>query len=121
MGATEEQLKLVALAEMDHVSYILIMFSMAFLAFLFINILVSIYEKAKNTTNVTNNLAYSDVPGGAIGESRDNESPRDVEQFELEGLTSDEEDRGFIQKQQNETRMNNYEGMASHGTLGKMK
>jgi hypothetical protein len=40
MGATEEQMMLVASSSMDHISYILITYSLASLMFLFVNILI---------------------------------------------------------------------------------
>ncbi len=39
MGATEEQMNLVAGSAMDHVSYILITYSLASIMFLFVNML----------------------------------------------------------------------------------
>lgn len=43
MGATEEQLALLAAAHVTHVSYILILYSISFLLFLFTNILLHLY------------------------------------------------------------------------------
>jgi hypothetical protein len=43
MGATEEQMKLLSDAHVTHVSYILILYSFAFLLYLFVNILLHIY------------------------------------------------------------------------------
>jgi hypothetical protein len=43
MGATEEQMKLLSDAHVTHVSYILILYSFAFLLYLFVNVLLHIY------------------------------------------------------------------------------
>ena len=43
MGATEEQMKLLSDANVTHVSYILILYSIAFLLYLFVNILLYVY------------------------------------------------------------------------------
>lgn len=46
MGATEEQMKYLSDAGVTHVSYILILYSIAFLLYLFVNILLYIYAQA---------------------------------------------------------------------------
>ncbi|KEF61082.1 uncharacterized protein A1O9_02647 [Exophiala aquamarina CBS 119918] len=43
MGATEEQMRLLSEADVTHVSYILILYSIAFLLYLFVNILLYVY------------------------------------------------------------------------------
>lgn len=43
MGATEEQMRLLSDADVTHVSYILILYSIAFLLYLFVNILLYVY------------------------------------------------------------------------------
>lgn len=43
MGATEEQMTLLSAAQITHVSYILILYSIAFLLYLFVNILLHIF------------------------------------------------------------------------------
>ncbi|KAL9618314.1 MAG: hypothetical protein Q9160_006964 [Pyrenula sp. 1 TL-2023] len=43
MGATEEQIQLLSDAHVTHVSYILILYSVSFLLFLFVNILLHLY------------------------------------------------------------------------------
>ena len=92
MGATEEQMLLVEGSAMDHVSYILILFSMAFLVFLFSNMLIHLYDRLVNPPSDNKNLANGyHVAGRPVEEGR----VRDAEEFELEGLTSDdEEDEG---------------------------
>ena len=43
MGATEEQMRLLSDADVTHVAYILILYSIAFLLYLFVNILLNVY------------------------------------------------------------------------------
>lgn len=43
MGATEEQMKFLSDAGVSHVSYILILYSISFLLFLFVNMLLHLY------------------------------------------------------------------------------
>lgn len=43
MGATEEQMRLLSDAHVTHVSYILVLYSFAFLLYLFVNVLLHIY------------------------------------------------------------------------------
>ena len=43
MGATEQQMQLLSDANVTHVSYILILYSIAFLLYLFVNILLYVY------------------------------------------------------------------------------
>ncbi|KAJ2898512.1 hypothetical protein MKZ38_003862 [Zalerion maritima] len=96
MGATEEQMDLVALGGMDHVSYILVMYSMALLTFLFANMLITVYYRAQNPPSAEQegrNEAYNNVPGGRMGgTSMDSRRARDVEEFELDELVSDDDD-----------------------------
>ncbi|CAI4212886.1 unnamed protein product [Parascedosporium putredinis] len=66
MGATEEQMALVESSNMDHVAYILILFSMAALVFLFANICIYLWDRDQHID--------------------------DAQEFELDGLVSDEED-----------------------------
>jgi len=100
MGATEEQMILVAGSPMDHISYILILFSMAFLVFLFANMLIHLYDRLANPALKTKNLTngYHDANGRTAEEGR----VRDADEFELEGLDSeDEEDderRGMLRR-----------------------
>lgn len=89
MGAQEEQMALVASSPMDHVSYILVLFSLAALVFLFANMLVHLYDRLANPDADAKNFAngYAPANGRAVEEGR----VRDAEEFELEGLTSDDE------------------------------
>ncbi|TWU78317.1 hypothetical protein ED733_008467 [Metarhizium rileyi] len=92
MGATEEQMNLVAQSSMDGVSYILIMYSLAFLVFLFTNMLIHLYDRLDNPTISTKEYAngHSRANGRAAEEGR----LRDAEEFELDGLISDDEGQG---------------------------
>ncbi|ROT34509.1 YTP1 protein [Sodiomyces alkalinus F11] len=93
MGATEEQMDLVASSSMDHISYILILYSLAFLMFLFVNINITMYDYISNAQGKVV-LANGEAPQAnghhrSVSETR---QLRDAEEFELEGLISDEED-----------------------------
>ncbi|KAI6778512.1 uncharacterized protein J7T54_005036 [Emericellopsis cladophorae] len=100
MGATEEQMLLVAGSDMDHVAYILILFSLASLVFLFANMLVHMYDRLANPTSSKEMNGYTGVNGRPMEEGR----IRDAEEFELEGLTSDgeadDEGRGMLRRSQ---------------------
>ncbi|PGH13940.1 hypothetical protein AJ79_03355 [Helicocarpus griseus UAMH5409] len=111
MGATEEQMELLSNAGVSHVSYILILYSIAFLLFLFVNVLLHIYavhawpETAKydghsrsmSRSHRTHGRTDSSFPSdsehmGANGHARgqsQNQHVRDAEEFELEGLIGD--------------------------------
>lgn len=112
MGATEEQMQLLSDANVTHVSYVLILFSVAFLLFLckyslyvsicqanpllVVNMLIHLYavyawgedSKADAEAPPMNGLAN----GHANGYTRVDRRVRDAEEFELEGLDSDDED-----------------------------
>ncbi|KAI0167629.1 hypothetical protein BJ166DRAFT_590136 [Pestalotiopsis sp. NC0098] len=88
MGATEEQMALVAGSSMDHVSYILILYSLAFLVFLFTMMLISLYDRNATPADPTKPTA-----NGRLGPRINGHVPvRDAQEFELEGLMSDDED-----------------------------
>jgi len=93
MGATEEQMQLISDAGITHVSYILVLYSFAFLVFLFTNMLLHLY--AMNTLPAA---PAKDTAGPVRvprmnGHSRNTDSRQigDAEEFELEGLMSDDE------------------------------
>lgn len=88
MGATEEQMLLVANSPMDHVSYILILYSFAFLVFLFVHMIIALYER---TLKKDGAVTLNGTTGVGGHEAR---QLRDAEEFELEGLISDDEDEG---------------------------
>ena len=54
MGATEEQMQFLSDAHVTHVSYILILYSVAFLLYLFVNILLHLYAVHASLGNETN-------------------------------------------------------------------
>ncbi|KAF2404491.1 integral membrane protein-like protein [Trichodelitschia bisporula] len=85
MGATEEQMKMLDAAHVDHVSYVLLLYSVAFLMYLFTNMLIHLYGVdrilAKADPETANGTVY------ANGHT----SVRDVEEFELGDITSDDE------------------------------
>ena len=94
MGATEEQMALLSNAHVSHVSYILILFSVAFLMFLFVSMLLQLYanfawplDASKASTGAMNGR----IPNGHVPGQTADRSVRDAEEFELEGLMSDED------------------------------
>ncbi|KAI6081845.1 hypothetical protein F4821DRAFT_17805 [Hypoxylon rubiginosum] len=109
MGATEEQMLLVAGSGMDHVAYILILYSLAFLLFLFVNTLISVYDR-----NAALDLPHKDVANGRLGPRVNGNVPvRDAQEFELEGLMSDDEDDGVRRPGEDD------DGLNSLSTVGK--
>jgi hypothetical protein len=100
MGATEEQIALVAAAGLDHVAYILILYSFAFLMFLFVCMLIHLYDRVANPIDgLAPKDGGEDASGLANGHTRrgggaEDRRVRDAEEFELEGLMSDDEDDG---------------------------
>lgn len=90
MGATEEQMSMLAAAHVSHVSYILILYSVAFLMFLFVCMLLHLYAThawpADAKTNGVNGHVANWGPASA------NRRLRGSEEFELEGLMSDDDD-----------------------------
>ncbi|KAF3406861.1 hypothetical protein DPV78_000917 [Talaromyces pinophilus] len=121
MGATEEQMQLLSDAGVTHVSYILILYSVAFILFLFVNILLHIYavhafpESATTNANThaedgfmpklhrqDSSSSYTVVNDGFPngGSAVNGLHPRsraeaqqiqDAEAFELQGLISEDE------------------------------
>ncbi|KAG6309912.1 hypothetical protein E4U44_006221 [Claviceps purpurea] len=89
MGATEEQMNLVAQSSMDGVSYILILFSLASLLFLFVNMVIHLYDRLANP--VLNTKSFTNGNAHANGRAVEEGQARDAEEFELDGLMSDEE------------------------------
>lgn len=86
MGATEEQMVLVANSPMDHISYILILYSFAFLVFLFVHMIIALYERTLKTDGAVA------INGSTAAGGHETRQLRDAEEFELEGLISDDED-----------------------------
>lgn len=93
MGATEEQMQLISNAGVDHVSYILVLYSFAFLIFLFVNMLLHLYAvNSAPAVPPKDNEEAERIPR-MNGHTRgtDSRQIRDAEEFELEGLMSDDE------------------------------
>ncbi|KAL8756560.1 MAG: hypothetical protein Q9199_002841 [Rusavskia elegans] len=92
MGATEEQMAMLSEAHVSHVSYILILYSVSFLLYLFLSMLLNLY--ASHTWPLTPaHPKHSDLSNGApIANGHLDRRMRDAEEFELEGLMSDDED-----------------------------
>lgn len=90
MGATEQQMSLIDGSSMDVISYILILYSLAFLVFLFANMLIHLYDRLSNppldTKGFTN--GHTHLNGRAVEDGH----IRAAEEFELDGLSTDDED-----------------------------
>lgn len=95
MGANEEQLILLAGAGIDYVSYLLVLYSVAFLLYLFVNILVSIYASANppatKSTGTTGRRRPGLPPISTAPRRERSADARAAEEFELQGLISDDE------------------------------
>lgn len=96
MSATEEQMALIAGSGIDHVAYVLIIYSLAFILFLFVNILIHLYDRTANAdslnTSTTNGNGAIRLNGGRPTPANADAHLRDAGEFELEGLMSDDED-----------------------------
>jgi hypothetical protein len=89
MGATEEQMNLVAGSAMDHVSYILITYSLASIMFLFVNMLICLWDRLAHPVLDTKELGHNHYANGLAVEDG---QLRDAQEFELDGLMSDDDD-----------------------------
>ncbi|KAH8602462.1 hypothetical protein B0O99DRAFT_606610 [Bisporella sp. PMI_857] len=94
MGATEEQMKLVSDAHITHVSYVLVIYSFAFLLFLLTNVLLHLYAVNAVPTVPPKDIEAPRRLPRINGHHRNTPSRqiRDAEEFELEGLMSDEDE-----------------------------
>ncbi|KAL8952453.1 MAG: hypothetical protein Q9222_001644 [Ikaeria aurantiellina] len=93
MGATEEQMAMLAGAHVSHVSYILILYSISFLLFLLVSMLLHLY--ASHAWPINNPAAASknaEEPAAVMMNGHLDRRMRDAEEFELEGLMSDDDD-----------------------------
>lgn len=88
MGLNEEQMELVDRSDMDHDAYIMILFSLAFMIFMFVNMLINVYDCAGNPA-----VSSEEPSEGRLGTLLHG-TPliRDAQEFELAGLMSDDED-----------------------------
>ena len=90
MGATEEQMDLLTNAGVSHVSYILLLYSISFLLFLFVCMLLHLYASYAWPVDPTRPKTMAN--GGLNGHvGHVDRRVRDAEEFELEGLMSDDE------------------------------
>jgi hypothetical protein len=105
MGATEEQLLLIYGAGIDHVSYVLVLYSVSFLMFLFVNVLIGLYvssavDDTRSRRNMGNGIKLPDEEEAIKSELRKKDQlkearrVKDAEEFELEGLISDDGEAG---------------------------
>lgn len=102
---------LVASMGMDHVAYILILYSLAFIVFLFTMMLVSLYER-----NAEPFLPAKNVENGRLGPRLNGHVPvQDAQEFELEGLMSDDDDDDERRRRLREDES----GLDSPSTVGK--
>lgn len=93
MGATEEQMTLVSDAGITHVSYVLVLYSFAFLLFLFTNMLLHLYavNSAPPVPPKDNGEPVRAPRMNGHTRGSDSRQIRDAEEFELEGLMSEDE------------------------------
>ena len=110
MSAQEEQMRMAATLHVNHVAFVLIIYSFAFLFYLFIVVLCSLYAynawPASASASGEGPAAGKGVKGlglegmerrnghaiNGVGGRRREEGMRGVEEFELEGLITDDED-----------------------------
>lgn len=93
MGATEEQMQLITDAGITHVSYVLVLYSFAFLIFLLTNMLLHLYAINSVPPVPPKDDERPERIPRMNGHTRQTPSRqiRDAEEFELEGLMSDDE------------------------------
>jgi len=95
MGATEEQMVVLDGAGVDHVSYVLILYSIAFLLYLFVNMLLYLYAVYEMPSQPKSDLELANGHAGMNGDiTAPHESFRDAEEFELHGIGSDSDEEG---------------------------
>ena len=90
---------LLASSHVTHVSYVLLLYSLAFLLFLFVSVLLRLYANAAwplSSSPVSSEggilLKKDDGENGIVAGSGHLGKVKDAEEFELEGLMSDAED-----------------------------
>ncbi len=108
---------LVSNSGLDHVAYILILYSLAFLLFLFVNMLIHVYDRAANANGSSKKINNEQMNGHARNESR---QIRDAEEFELDGLMSEDEDEEHAARKgllKEDTDADG--GLGSPGTVGR--
>ncbi|KAH8733146.1 hypothetical protein GQ44DRAFT_696981 [Phaeosphaeriaceae sp. PMI808] len=104
MGATEEQMQILDDLNVTHVSYVLILFSIAFFLFLFVNMLIHLYAVSawgQNSKSDTEAPRTNGTPNGHANIYAQNERRiQDAEEFELDGLDSDDDDDSPLQSKE---------------------
>lgn len=78
-------------ANVSHTSYVLLLYSVSFLLFLFVSMLLHLYSQHANPMKPVMNGASATLP--RVNGHADHRI-RDAEEFELEGLMSDDEGDG---------------------------
>jgi hypothetical protein len=118
MSATEEQMALMAASHVSHVSYILLLYSASFLLFLFVCMLLHLYAMHAFPIASKSGADFAAGEDGRIPDANSGEGminraeewlrnghasrvSRDAEEFELEGLMSDEDEGGTGGKKTN--------------------
>jgi len=93
MGATEEQMQLISDAGITHVSYVLVLYSFAFLMFLLTNMLLHLYAVNSSPPVPPKDVERPERLPRMNGHTRatDSRQIRDAEEFELEGLMSEDD------------------------------
>ena len=127
MSATEEQMALVNNSGIDHVAYVLIIYSLAFLLFLFTNVLVHLYDRSANQDAFPKGInGHMHAGNGhAMGSQAEERRLRDAEEFELDDMMSDEEDeehaqrRKLLKEEDGEKDEGENEGLSSPSTVGR--
>lgn len=101
---------LLAAANVSHVSYILLIYSVSFLLFLFVCMLLNLYATHAFPAASKSDIGVAGDGRRAEGESGEGDRlrnghaariARDAEEFELEGLMSDEEGGGTNENKRN--------------------
>jgi hypothetical protein len=110
MGASHEQMDLVANSDMDHVSYILILYSISAIMFLLVHVLVSAYDRCTSTAAASPPVGFEITRGVPL---------RDAEEFELEDLVSDEENEGEGLMKKQRQKVSSDDDSSSPSTLGR--
>ncbi len=113
MGATEEQMALLTTYNITHVAYILVLYSFAFLLYLFVNILLHIYAVCSKPAVPPKDVEYQGTAGDRLGEGgirrlpghrhTDSRQIRDAEEFELGALLSEDEDARAVESERPST------------------
>ena len=76
-------------AHVSHVAYVLILYSIAFLLFLFVSMLLHLYASHIWPANASVNIPIANAAPRENGNA--DRRLRDAEEFELEGLMSDDD------------------------------